>query len=153
MATVERTKAANVKYGFVLWRNNVKGLKITTTRYIDTNHNGHIINSVNGTTPSSWLVKYRGTFVVRVYKLSEMVMTKIHTITGPKSAFTLSVKNFHWLPSRPTFEYHAILFVKPTEKKNNAIPTVNHVYEVFNESSNERLYIWYYPKESLNLIR
>ena len=143
MATVERTKAVNVRYGFVLCSNSVNGLKITTTKYIDTNHNGHIINSVNGTTPSSWLVKNKGTFVILVYILSDMVITKIQTMTGPKSAFTLSVKNFHWLPSRPTFEYHAILFVKPTEKKNNDIPTVNQVYEVFNELSNERLNIWY----------
>ena len=44
-------------------RGRVNGEKITTTRYIDTSHKGHIINSVKGTTPSSWLVKKRG----RVY--------------------------------------------------------------------------------------
>ena len=55
------------------------------------------------------------------------VTTEIQTITGPNNALTLSVKNFHWLPSLPTFAYHAILFVNPTEKKNKVIPTVNHV--------------------------
>ena len=42
-----------VKYGFVLCKNKVNGEKITTTRYIDTSHKGHIINSAKGTTPSS----------------------------------------------------------------------------------------------------